>query len=115
MVVKLILIYFKFLKTKIRVILLLLNFEFIFIKILDLRDTFVGDSVISSISYLNELREMYLESPSPEARPNLQDHQLPFPQEQMGDVIYVRFPQRGAQYPDNQVTMRVCKEMVFHY
>lgn len=61
---------------------------------LDLRDTFVGDSVISSFSYTESLTEIYLECPSAETRQQHQPVEEP-PQQQQ--IIHVHLQNGQAQ------------------
>lgn len=58
---------------------------------LDLRDTFVGDSVISSFSHTSTLTEIYLESPSSGTVQHQPDEHL-----QLREVVYVQL-QRGPE------------------
>lgn len=58
----------------------------------DLRDTFVGDSVISAFSFTEKLTELYLECPNPETR----QHQVDEPPLQQQRIIHVHLQQGQA-------------------
>ncbi|KAL7288563.1 hypothetical protein TKK_0017304 [Trichogramma kaykai] len=71
------------------------------LEILDLRDTFVGDSVITSFSLCPTLTEIYMENPSPESEPY---HHEPPPEHR--EIFLIQLP-RGPNINQNNVAVNV--------
>ncbi|XP_014213796.1 uncharacterized protein LOC106643254 [Copidosoma floridanum] len=67
------------------------------LELLDLRDTFVGDSVISSFSHTSTLTEMYLECPGDETAPHPPNDNL--------QLIEQNPEHRYIVFQDNQIAM----------
>ncbi|XP_058798240.1 uncharacterized protein LOC131668243 isoform X2 [Phymastichus coffea] len=68
------------------------------LQILDVRDTFIGDSVVSSFSHISTLTEMYLECPSEETTLH-----VPEAQHQNRHVLLVQLPRPQAINQENIV------------
>ncbi|XP_011497861.1 PREDICTED: uncharacterized protein LOC105362194 [Ceratosolen solmsi marchali] len=81
------------------------------LEVLDLKDTFVGDSVISSFSHTSTLTDIYLECPNSEAV----QHQ-PDEHPQQREVLYVQL-QRGPEvvYQNNHVNVELINENDLHH